>query len=544
MPPVDKLQFVDQLFSIPDYESHTGLRFKRSGLEGNIVGYEEFEIRDHDSESQKTSLSLNRPMGSRLDFVRGRAGFMPFTPGGIDVGNQIEDKLALHRDENGLYDIAPGMSRGLITQTTITMEESKDLTKYDEDENVEDQCEEEFERAMQLDSDNNLSDEATKDGFSVIDDFLPMEISFGRAKTSLYGSQVVKKAKEWAHVVDVNKKIENFDMLVPNPARVFPFELDIFQKEAVYHLEQGDSVFVAAHTSAGKTVVAEYAISMASRNMTKVIYTSPIKALSNQKYRDFRQIYDDVGILTGDVQINPEASCLIMTTEILRSMLYRGADLIETLSLSVFLDEVHYVNDQDRGVVWEEVIIMLPDHVKFILLSATVPNTYEFANWIGRTKQKDIYVISTPKRPVPLVHYLWAKGKMFKIVDEYKTFHEDAWKKANNELSPAKEVVADNGNSDRGGRGGARGGSPARGGRGGSRGGGGGGGGSGGRGGSSFNSQMRNSGRNMNQNLPERRHSCNYANTFRKILCCQQLYLYFQKKMRRICTNVDWNRLL
>ena len=136
----------------------------------------------------------------------------------------------------------------------------------------------------------------------------------------------------------------------------------------------------------------------------RAIYTSPIKALSNQKFRDFKQTFgsNTVGILTGDVQINPEASCLIMTTEILRSMLYKGADLIRDVEFVIF-DEVHYVNDAEvrgpprrslsffvypstclqRGVVWEEVIIMLPDHVNIILLSATVPNTKEFADWVG-----------------------------------------------------------------------------------------------------------------------------------------------------------------
>ena len=98
----------------------------------------------------------------------------------------------------------------------------------------------------------------------------------------------------------------------------YPFELDTFQKEAVYHLENGESVFVAAHTSAGKTVVAEYAIALAARHMTRAIYTSPIKALSNQKYRDFSRTFKEVGLITGDVGINPEASCLIVTTEILR----------------------------------------------------------------------------------------------------------------------------------------------------------------------------------------------------------------------------------
>jgi antiviral helicase SKI2 len=144
----------------------------------------------------------------------------------------------------------------------------------------------------------------------------------------------------------------------------YPFELDTFQKEAIYHLELNDSVFVAAHTSAGKTVVAEYAIALADKHMTRyvqscnftdpslveysAIYTSPIKALSNQKFRDFKQTFSSnaVGILTGDVQINPEANCLIMTTEILRSMLYKGADLIRDVEFVIF-DEVHYVNDAE-----------------------------------------------------------------------------------------------------------------------------------------------------------------------------------------------------
>lgn len=142
--------------------------------------------------------------------------------------------------------------------------------------------------------------------------------------TSSHPRRAAKLAtkREWAHVVDVRTTLSNFHELVPQMAHSFPFELDNFQKEAVYHLEQGESVFVAAHTSAGKTVVAEYAIGLAMKHMTRCIYTSPIKALSNQKFRDFKKTFgaQNVGILTGDVQINPEAPCLIMTTEILRSM--------------------------------------------------------------------------------------------------------------------------------------------------------------------------------------------------------------------------------
>ncbi|CAD6919053.1 unnamed protein product, partial [Tilletia controversa] len=167
----------------------------------------------------------------------------------------------------------------------------------------------------------------------------------------------------------------------------------------------------------------------------RCIYTSPIKALSNQKFRDFKQTFgaQNVGILTGDVQINPEAPCLIMTTEILRSMLYRGADLIRDIEFVIF-DEVHYVNDLERGVVWEEVIILCPSHVNLILLSATVPNTKEFADWVGRTKKKDIYVISTPKRAVPLEHFLYAGKELHKIVDANGQFQTGGMREAGEAL--------------------------------------------------------------------------------------------------------------
>ena len=165
-----------------------------------------------------------------------------------------------------------------------------------------------------------------------------------------------KERKCWAVTTLLN--LQDFHSVVPNPAITYPFELDDFQKQAVARLERGECIFVAAHTSAGKTVCAEYAIALARKHCTRAIYTSPIKALSNQKYRDFQDKFgDDVGLITGDLQINADSSCLIMTTEILRSMLYRGADLIRDIEWVIF-DEVHYINDTERGVVWEEVIIM------------------------------------------------------------------------------------------------------------------------------------------------------------------------------------------
>eukprot|EP00850_Spirogloea_muscicola_P022751 SM000310S11942 [mRNA] locus=s310:66821:77710:+ [translate_table: standard] len=262
--------------------------------------------------------------------------------------------------------------------------------------------------------------------------------------------------QSWAVMEGVEGIPERFDELVPEMVMSFPFALDKFQQEAVYHLEQGNSVFVAAHTSAGKTAVAEYAFALAGKHCTRAVYTSPIKTISNQKFRDFSDRGFDVGLLTGDVSIKPDALCLIMTTEILRSMLYRGADIIRDIEWVIF-DEVHYVNDVERGVVWEEVIIMLPSHVGMVLLSATVPNAYEFADWIGRTKRRRIYVTGTLKRPVPLEHYLYYGGELLKIYAD-GIFLQQGVKQAQ-ALHKAKTAVkpAAPGHAQGGARGAARG---------------------------------------------------------------------------------------
>jgi ATP-dependent RNA helicase DOB1 len=157
------------------------------------------------------------------------------------------------------------------------------------------------------------------------------------------------------------------------PAKTYPFTLDPFQAQAIGYITKNESVLVAAHTSAGKTVVAEYAIAQSLREGQRVIYTSPIKALSNQKYRDLSEEFTDVGLMTGDITINPTATCLVMTTEILRSMLYRGSEVMREVAWVIY-DEVHYMRDKERGVVWEESIILLPHKVRFVFLSATIPN--------------------------------------------------------------------------------------------------------------------------------------------------------------------------
>lgn len=184
-------------------------------------------------------------------------------------------------------------------------------------------------------------------------------------KTPITPSSYNNNNNIWA--VEEHLDVSSFDALVPNPAHIFPFDLDDFQREAIVHLERGENVFVAAHTSAGKTVVAEYAIYLSIKHKARVIYTSPIKALSNQKFRDFKLAGVDVGLITGDIQVNSKASCLIMTTEILRSMLYRGADIIRDVEWVIF-DECHYINDEDRGVVWEEVYIYIYTFLLFIII--------------------------------------------------------------------------------------------------------------------------------------------------------------------------------
>ena len=477
-------------YELAPTETRTTIRFIREGFEGMVTGYKETTLLANSSTSKNSTSLLRKPAG-RADFVRGAAGFFPFSPGGVDgvtavaalEGQAIREEQqakskstkanALHRvidigSLDGLLEIPPGFTRGLIYDQSLDnlrqnpTELFRDLFSA---ESVEFSEFDNFEQPMvdeALPHETEPSDSALGENEDV-DSLLPLEFPALEPHGILASSSTKRGAKQWAHVVDVKKEITNFRDLVPELARTWPFELDTFQKEAVYHLENGDSVFVAAHTSAGKTLVAEYAIALAAKHMTKAIYTSPIKALSNQKFRDLRLEFEDVGILTGDVQINAEASCIIMTTEILRSMLYRGADLVRDVEYVIF-DEVHYVNDLERGVVWEEVIIMLPEHVTLILLSATVPNTYEFASWVGRTKKKDIYVISTPKRPVPLEHYLWAGKAMYKIVDADKKFSDKGWKEANVAMSHRVKVQSSQeADSTVNHRGGARGGATARG---------------------------------------------------------------------------------
>ena len=175
------------------------------------------------------------------------------------------------------------------------------------------------------------------------------------------------------------------------------FELDDFQKHAITAIKNNETVLVTAHTGSGKTVPAIFGIADSLKKNKKIIYTSPIKSLSNQKLYELKQKFPDIGILTGDIKFNPDAQCVIMTTEILRNILYQKESQhvsIDEIDKVIF-DEVHYINDPDRGRVWEECIILMPPEITLIMLSATIDKAEEFASWIGNIKQKVTNLIPT-----------------------------------------------------------------------------------------------------------------------------------------------------
>src|SRR5262245_36815431 len=194
-----------------------------------------------------------------------------------------------------------------------------------------------------------------------------------------------------------------------------PFELDPFQREACEALESGSGVLVCAPTGAGKTVVGEFAVHLALAQGRKCFYTTPIKALSNQKYNDLVDKHGaaKVGLLTGDNAINGEAPVVAMTTEVLRNMLYSGSTSLRDLGY-VVMDEVHYLADRFRGAVWEEVIIHLPASVTLVSLSATVSNAEEFADWLVTVRGHTEVVVSE-HRPVPLWQHMLVGKRMFDL---------------------------------------------------------------------------------------------------------------------------------
>lgn len=202
---------------------------------------------------------------------------------------------------------------------------------------------------------------------------------------------------------------------------LYPFGLDDFQVRACRALEDGHGVLVAAPTGSGKTLVGEFAVHLALETGRKCFYTTPIKALSNQKFSDFTDRYgaENVGLLTGDNTINGEAPIVVMTTEVLRNMIYAGSSTLRNLG-HVVMDEVHYLADRFRGAVWEEVIIGLPPSVAIVSLSATVSNVEEFGAWLTEVRG-DTMTIVEEKRPVPLHQHVMVGRKLFDLFEPNST---------------------------------------------------------------------------------------------------------------------------
>jgi superfamily II RNA helicase len=227
-------------------------------------------------------------------------------------------------------------------------------------------------------------------------------------------------------------------MLV-EPALVTGYEPDRFQKFAIEAIERGENVLVTAKTGSGKTFVGEYQIAKSLQRGGRVFYTTPIKSLSNQKFHDLKQLFPEasVGIMTGDIKFRPDTQIIVMTTEILRNLLFKKGTATEKVGVTslvsmegldaVVFDEVHYINDADRGHVWEETLMLLSPSVKLILLSATLSQPYGFAKWLGESKKVPVWLISTLWRAVPLYHFVLGAGGGQIVYSPLEQFHGDVY---------------------------------------------------------------------------------------------------------------------
>ncbi|KAI4500959.1 hypothetical protein M0802_003762 [Mischocyttarus mexicanus] len=429
----------------------TTLKFDRDPITGCLGQMQEI-ILEEVGKNSKNSMSMKRIPGAVTDDIRGKITNIPFWPGGFDEPVVLEEITEDVDFERNLRTLPEGFSSGMEFEADNNMPKKKDkfvdLSKsekqlIDDTTNKvnlmalaeEEECNldwpdlEESKEDMKKKNDIEKTVEISKiDDNPLLSEKLETEVL--KISNELPSNKI--EEMEWAEQIDVSVPVTDYKTKIPDPAMTFEYELDTFQKQAILKLEENCNVFVAAHTSAGKTTVAEYAIALTQKHLTKVIYTSPIKVLSNQKFRDFKKKFDSVGLITGDVQINENASCLIMTTEILKSMIYGASEVLRDLEFVIF-DEVHYINNEDRGHVWEEIVILLPQTVNIVMLSATVPKPIIFANWVGRIKKRKMYVISTLKRPVPLRHYLFipnntkSRGELLTILDENEEFLLNGW---------------------------------------------------------------------------------------------------------------------
>ena len=237
------------------------------------------------------------------------------------------------------------------------------------------------------------------------------------------------------HVVKPSDPCPEYDTL--DLATQYTFPLDPFQKHAICAMEKSHNVLVTAKTGSGKTLVGEYAIARALKAGKRVFYTTPIKSLSNQKFHDLKAMFPSVGILTGDIKFRPDAQVVIMTTEILKNMLYKQNTATASLGLSalvsldnlgaVVFDECHYINDRERGKVWEECFILLDPAVQLVLLSATIDKPELFAQWLGDIKKVPIHLISTQYRIVPLIHQVLVGDATRVIMDSRDVFNGEVY---------------------------------------------------------------------------------------------------------------------
>ena len=222
-------------------------------------------------------------------------------------------------------------------------------------------------------------------------------------------------------------------------AMKFKFPLDPFQQHAVAAISRDENVLVTAKTGSGKTLVGEAQIAHSLAKGGRVFYTTPIKSLSNQKFDDLKRMFPSVGIMTGDLKFRPDADVVIMTTEILRNLLFKQGTATQNLGITaalsldrldaVVFDECHYINDRDRGAVWEETMILLPPKVNLVLLSATIESPEIFAAWLGELKQKPIHLISTQYRIVPLQHGVYQGDTLLTLMDARDTFDAQTYKR-------------------------------------------------------------------------------------------------------------------
>ena len=235
-------------------------------------------------------------------------------------------------------------------------------------------------------------------------------------------------------IPDISKTIETL------PSHPYTFPLDPFQQHAINAISKDENVLVCAKTGSGKTLVGEYQIYHSLNKGKRVFYTTPIKSLSNQKFYDLKHLFKDasVGIMTGDIKFRPDAQIVIMTTEILRNLLYKKGTTTEHLGLTasismddldaVIFDECHYINDKDRGKIWEETMILLPPKINLVMLSATLDHPEYFAKWLGELKQKPIHLIETQYRIVPLTHNLLDRDyKLIPLMNAKEVYTEKVY---------------------------------------------------------------------------------------------------------------------